>query len=179
MKKTFVLLLMCLVSLCGYAQRKLICDEICGIRFGESYEIAKDKLEEKFGIPDDSTDGNNILYTNKTYGGVFFSYISFSFQRDENNSYMNQCVMGMDCRTAQEAKAKRDEIWAKVEPLYSGYHYDVGNNGFKYYEGGCSPLGGVLNGFVVDVVKYFKPYHGFNYFARVMYGPYDYVTEEF
>ena len=51
MKKTFVLLLMCVFSLCGYAQRKLICDEICGIRFGESYEIAKEKLEEKFEFP--------------------------------------------------------------------------------------------------------------------------------
>lgn len=178
--KKLLLCLMCLFSVCGYAQRKSICDEICGVRFGESYESAKEILQNKFGSPDYIlTDENQIVYNYKTYSGIIFSEIDFCFQRNGNNSYMNQCIMGIDCRTAQEAKEYRDEIWEKVEPIYNGYHYAIDGNGFRFYEGGRSPLGGLLNGFVVDVVKFKRPYKGYNYFARIMYGPYDYVNEEF
>lgn len=185
MKKTFVLLLMCLCSVCGHTQdlnefiSSQICTEVCGVRFGSQYETAKEILKRKYGEPD-YLDESIISYQYKYYGGINFSSIIFYFQRSENNSYMNKCVMGVDCRTVQEAKEKRDYIFSKVKEKYGSWTEDIDKNGFKYYEGGISPLGGEIgSGFFVDVVKFDKPDNGYKYFARIIYGSYNYVTEEF
>lgn len=197
MKKLFILGLLCLSVLSGYAQddsddwkvggkhyqewaSKQMCTEVCGVRFGSSYETAKESLKRKYGEPDYlETNENTIVYHYKSYGGMNFTYISFDFQRDGAFSYMNQCVMGYDCKTAEEAKNKRDAIWDKARSKYTAWSEDIDDNGFKYYKSGCSPLGGFGNGFVVDVVKFDEPYNGYRYFARIMYGPYNYVKEDF
>lgn len=197
MKKLFILGLLCLSVLGGYAQddsddwkaggkhyqewvSKQMCTEVCGVRFGSSYETAKEILKRKYGEPDYiETNENTIVYHYKSYGGMNFTYISFDFQRDGAFSYMNQCVMGYDCKTAEEAKNKRDAIWDKARSKYTAWSEDIDDNGFKYYKSGCSPLGGFGNGFVVDVVKFDEPYNGYRYFARIMYGPYNYVKEDF
>lgn len=198
MKKLFILGLLCLSVLGGYAQddsddwkaggknyqeweAKQTCTEVCGVRFGYSYETAKLILKRKYGEPDCLwTDENEIVYHYKSYGGISFTYMSFNFQRSGADSYMNQCVMGYECKTAEEAKNKRDAIWAKVRSKYTAWHEGTDDNGFKYYESGISPKGGGLNtGFIVDVVKFDEPYNGYRYFARIMYGPYNYVKEEF
>lgn len=183
MKKLFILGLLCLSVLGVYAQdlkSKQTCTEVCGVRFGCSYETAKLILKRKFGEPDYmGTDENSIVYCYKTYGGIGFTYMSFNFQRGGAHSYMNQCVMGYDCKTAEEAKNKRDEIWLKARRKYTTWHEDIDDNGFKYYESGCSPLGGIYNGFIVDVLKLDEPHNGCRYFARIMYGPYNYVKEDF
>lgn len=197
MKKLFILGLLCLSVLGGYAQddsddwkvgekhyqewaSKQMCTEVCGVRFGSSYETAKEILKRRYGEPDYiETNENTIVYHYKSYGGMNFTYISFDFQRDGAFSYMNQCVMGYDCKTAEEAKNKRDAIWDKARSKYTAWSEDIDDNGFKYYKSGCSPLGGFGNGFVVDVVKFDEPYNGYRYFARIMYGPYNYVKEDF
>lgn len=197
MKKVFILGLLCLSVMGGYAQddsddwkvegknykeceSKLICKEVCGVRFGSSYETAKEILKRKYGEPDYiETNENTIVYHYKSYGGIYFTYIAFDFQRDGAFSYMNQCVMGYDCKTAEEAKNKRNTIFDKARSKYNAWCEGIDDNGFKYYESGCSPLGGFGNGFVVDVVKFDEPYNGCRYFARIMYGPYNYVKEEF
>lgn len=197
MKKLFILGLLCLSVSGGYAQddrddwkvggkhyqewaSKQMCTEVCGVRFGSSYETAKEILKRKYGEPDYiETNENTIVYHYKSYGGMNFTYISFDFQRDGAFSYMNQCVMGYDCKTAEEAKNKRDAIWDKARSKYTAWSEDIDDNGFKYYKSGCSPLGGFGNGFVVDVVKFDEPYNGYRYFARIMYGPYNYVQEDF
>ncbi len=199
MKKVFILGILCLSVLCGYAQdddsddwkiggkhyqewqAKQTCSEVCGVAFGSSYETAKDILKNKYGEPDYlETDDNSIVYHYKSYGGINFSYISFKFQRDGTYSYLNQCVMGIECKTIQEAKTERDYIWSKAREKYTAWREGTDKNGFKYYESGISPLGDDLHtGFIVDVVKYDKPYNGYRYFARIMYGPYNYVKEDF
>lgn len=195
--KKFFLCMMCLFALCGYAQEdeddliggkrynewlaNLTCTEVCGVRFGSQYETAKEVLQNKFGSPDYTlTDENQIVYNYKTYGGIAFSTIVFAFQRNNNNSYMNQCVMLIDCKTAQEVKEKRDYIFSKVIEKYGTWNEYIDKNGFKYYQSGISPLGGEIgSGFDIDVMKYNKPYNGYNYFARIIYGPYNYIHEEF
>lgn len=198
MKKILILGLLCLSVVGGYAQdddsddwkvggkhyqeweAKQTCTEVCGVRFGSSYENAKEILKRKYGEPDYlETNENAIVYHYKSYGGMIFTNIYFCFQRDGALSYMNQCVMGYDCKTAEEAKNKRDAIWNKARSKYAAWHEDIDDNGFKYYESGCSPLGGFGNGFVIDVVKYNEPYNGCRYFSRIMYGPYNYVQEDF
>ena len=190
MKRIFILGLLCLSVLGGYAQddsdyqewvANQTCTEVCGVRFGSSYENAKEILEGKYGEPDYMlTDENRIVYHYKSYGGMTFTYMSFNFQRDGTLSYMNQCVMGYECKTAEDAKNKRDAIWTKARSKYFAGREGIDDNGFKYYESGCSPLGGEFySGFVVDVVKLDEPYNGCRYFSRIMYGPYDYVQEDF
>ena len=121
MKKLFILGLLCLSALGGYTQGnnkkyrpEITCTEVCGVSFGSSYESAKEILKNKYGESDYiETNETSIVYHYKTYGGINFSYMSFSFQRNGNNSYMNQCVMGIDGSTIQDAKEKRDYIGLK------------------------------------------------------------------
>lgn len=198
MKKIFILGLLCLSVLGGYAQdddsddwkaeekrfqefeAKQTCTEVCGVRFGSSYENAKEILKGKYGEPDYmETDENTIVYHYKSYGGINFTDMFFYFQRDGSLSYMNQCVMGYECKTAEEAKNKRDAIWTKARSKYTAWREGIDDNGFKYYESGWSPLGGICNGFVVDVIKLNETHNGCRYFSRIMYGPYNYVQEDF
>ena len=113
MKKLFILGLLCLSVLSGYAQddsddwkvggkhyqewaSKQMCTEVCGVRFGSSYETAKEILKRKYGEPDYlETNENTIVYHYKSYGGMNFTYISFDFQRDGAFSYMSH-TMGID-----------------------------------------------------------------------------------
>lgn len=179
--------IMCLFAMCGSAQdltgfkSKQVCKEVCGVKFGSSYDTAKEILQKKYGSPDILlSDENDIVYSYKSYAGVQFSKIMFHFQRNNYNSYMNKCVMGIQCTTAQEAKERRDYIFSKVKEKYATWDEYTDDDGFKYYLGGISPLGGEIgSGFCVDIVKYDKPYDGYNYFARIMYGDYNYLNEEF
>ena len=85
----------------------------------------------------------------------------------------------MIAKQQKKQKIKGNAIFSKAERKYAAWHEGIDDNGFKYYESGCSPLGGFGNGFVIDVVKYDKPYNGCRYFSRIKYGPYNYVQEDF
>lgn len=191
MKKKIILGLLCVSALCVSAQNEIgshqyqewldkqTCKEVCGVSFGSSYESAKEILKAKYGEPDYSSDENTIRYLYKTYGGIYFSYMSFSFQRDNYNSYMNKCVMGIECKTMQDAKSRRDYIYSKVKEKYCAWSEGIDDNGFKYYQSGNSPFGEFGKGFAIDVVKYDDSKSEYKYFARIIYGPYTYVKEEF
>lgn len=93
---------------------------------------------------------------------------------------MNQCVMLIDCATIKDVKNRRDYIWNIVREKYTTWEEGTDVNGFKFYKSGISPKeGGINSGFVVDVVKYSKTYNNCDYSARLMYGPYNFVKEEF
>ncbi len=57
----------------------------------------------------------------------------------------------------------------------------IDKNGFKYYLGGISPVDDNEAAFVINVIKYDKDLakQFYPYSARLMYGTYDYVKEEF
>ena len=192
MKKKIILGLLCASALFVSEQNKTrssqyqeyfdrqTCKEVCGVSFGSSYESAKEILKAKYGEPDYlDTDENKIVYSYKSYGGIQFSHMAFVFQRDNYNSYMSQCAMGIDCKTIQDAKNNRDYIYSKVKERYGAWHVGIDGNGFKYYQGGTSPLGEFGEGFIIDVVKYDDSKSEYKYIARIMYGPYNYVKEEF
>lgn len=186
MKKILLLFFCILAQICSAQEQTFeefyesqFCRSVCGVKFGDSYENVKSSLEKKYGSPNALyTDEDNIVYLYKSYCGILFSVIDFSFQRDEKGSYLNQCVMCINCRTAQDAKEKREKIWSKIKGKYSPWNEGVDKNGFKYYSGGISPIG-YEDGFCVDIVKYSEPVDGYLYYARIMYGPYNYVKEEF
>lgn len=156
--------------------------EICGVKFGTSYEDAKRILENKYGEAeyDYKHSKESLKFANKTYAGISFDAIFFLFQSDGYRTYMNGCVFAIDANTAEDAKEKRDGLY---NCLSGKYYMDDGidKNGFKYYIGGISPINENYAAFIIDIVKLDKDLaKKYNpYIARLKYGRYNYVKEEF
>lgn len=154
--------------------------EICGISFGTSYFTTKGMLENKFGNPDYNPDKTIITYSNKTYGGITFDYIHFLFQSDGIHSYFNGCVFILSAKSLGEAKTKQKMLYEKLSEKYN-MNDKTDENGNLYYIGGYSPIPNDGAGFCIDILKYdsetakgFYPYS-----ARLVYGRYNFVKEEF
>ena len=154
--------------------------EICGIPFGSSYEKTRAMLENKYGSPEYYPDQSLISYKNKTYAGITFDSILFLFQSDGIHSFLNGCVFVMSAKSLSDAKKKQEMLRQKLSDKYTIVD-DVDNNGNKIYLGGFSPIPGDGVGFAIDILKYekevakrFTPYG-----ARLVYGRYNYVKEEF
>ncbi len=169
MKRLFLASFMLLCTFVVYAQ-----SSICGVVFGSDYDFSKTQLENKFG---DSyfADENDIIYKGKEYAGFYFSTILFGFQRTLNESYFNKCIFVIECSSVQEAKTTRDYLKNKFEKKYGELDTYKDTKGFLYYQGGESPLNSDYYGFCIDVFKYDRGV----YAARITYGPYNYVNEEF
>ncbi len=153
--------------------------EICGIQFGTSYEKCREMLENKYGYPDYNTDITRITYKNKTYAGLTFDNIHFLFQSDGINSYFNGCVFILEANSLSEAKKKQKLLYDKLSEKYFVFS-DSDENGNELYYGGNSPVDDNI-GFVIDILKYDSNLSGIfaPYCARLAYGRYNYVKEEF
>ncbi len=153
--------------------------EICGIPFGSSIEEAKTILENKYGYPEYSPDKMVITYKNKSYAGIRFDTIHFLFESDGVHSFMNGCAFLLNAETLKEAKKKRDMLYEKLNEKYYMIS-DKDENGNTYYVGGYAPIGDGC-AFVINILKYEKEVARFYnpYAARLMYGAYKYVKEEF
>jgi hypothetical protein len=150
--------------------------EICGIPFGSSYEKAEEILENKYGSSSYLSDKNTIVYLNKSYGGILFDRIMFLFQSDGYKSYMNGCVFVLEATSLNDAKEKRDRLYRNLSSKYDLYE-NVDEDGNKYYYGGRPPIH-YGTGLTIDIVNISdKPKK--KYVARLMYGRYNYVKEEF
>ena len=158
-------------------QEKQTVKEICGIPFGTSREKAKEILENKYGIPDLLSDKEQIVYKFKSYAGITFDRIIFLFQSDGYRSYLNGCVFILEAKSVIQAKEKRDLLYYTLRSKYDMYTSED-KNGFKYYMGGYSPVSSYLPGFLIEILK-FDSGLGTQYSARLMYGRYNYVKEEF
>ncbi len=163
------------------AKKEQTVREICGIPFGTSYEKAEEILRNKYGYPKFSTDRTTITYDNKTYAGIMFDSIHFLFQSDGINSYMNGCVFIINTKTVNEAKMERDRLHDKLSEKYF-MSDNTDKNGFKYYIGGFSPTDNTECAFCIDIVKYdseLAKHTNIYYSARLAYGRFNYVKEEF
>ncbi len=151
--------------------------EICGIPFGTSYEKAEKILENKYGTPSIYSDKTRIVYDNKSYAGIQFDDIIFLFQSDGYKSYFNGCVFILETSSLSQAKEKRDMLYKELSRKYD---MDEGedDNGNKFYYGGHSPVPFDGFGFSIDIIKYDNRPR-IPYAARLMYGRYNYVDEEF
>jgi len=151
--------------------------EICGIPFGSSYETTKEVLENKYGEPSFLSDKTKIFYPNKTYAGISFDDIIFLFQSDGYRSYLNGCVFILEAKSLSEAKEKRDLLYRRLRWKYD-MKEGIGDDGIKYYYGGHSPVPLDGFGFSIEIIKY-ENRSSIPYAARLMYGRYNYVKEEF
>lgn len=141
--------------------------------FGTDFTTAKTFLTNKFGIESDNTENHELMFKDKTYAGVFFNYLIFGFQSDGKRTYFNKCVLCIDAKNAEDAKRKRDFLKSVLSEKYFMVSR-IDDNKFKYYLGGSAPLDSENWGFYIDV------YHeGSHWAARLFYGPYNYVKEEF
>lgn len=151
--------------------------EICGIPFGSSYEKAEQVLENKYGTSSFLSDKTKIYYQNETYAGILFDNIIFLFQSDGYKSYLNGCVFILEATSLSEAKEKRDMLYRKLRLKYD-MKEGVDDNGNKFYFGGHSPIPFDGIGFIIEILKYDNRSR-IPYAARLMYGRYNYVKEEF
>lgn len=172
------------------AQRGQQVKQICGINFGISLPEACRILYNKFGEPIyDPSGSNRLSFKNVKYAGISFDSIHFLFQSDGWQTYFYTCIF------IKEAKNKKD-----IQPILNLYKellskkYTlsevVGEFGFQDYRGGISPLWSGspfelldnLTAFHTDVIEYdysVAETFGNKYGVRIIYGPYNYVNEEF
>lgn len=157
-----------------------IVKEICGVPFGSSYEKTKEILENKYGYSALTSDRMSIDYKNITYAGFTFDSIHFLFQSEGISSYLNGCIFIMRAKSLSDAKRKQEMLYKKLSEKYLLLN-DTDDNGNKYYYGGYSPIPDDGVGLHIDIVKYegdvAKNYNP--YAARLAYGRYNYVKEDF
>lgn len=151
--------------------------EICGIPFGSSYDKAEEILRNKYGTPSIFSDKTKIYYENKSYAGIFFDDIIFLFQSDGYKSYLNGCVFILEASSLKDAKEKCDILYRKLRIKYD-MKDGIDDNGNKYYIGGHSPVPFDGFGFSIEILKYDNRAR-VPYAARLMYGRYNYIREEF
>ena len=164
---------------------------IGGILFGISQEKALPILRNKYGTEYYLSDSKNIIFQNVRYGGVDFNTVYFLFQSDGINSYFNACIFVINAKTRKEAIDKQNNMRDILSQKYDLSSFES-DNGFNLYAGGISPLwdgrwktflkGKYTAAVRIDIINYDEELAkgaGFEYSVRVIYGPFNYVKEEF
>ena len=168
---------------------------ICGVDFGMSREDALFILRNKYGRPLYNPNEMVISFENVKYAGVDFESVHFLFQSDGKTSHLNSCIF---VKGAKDKKAAEEitEIYRTVLSRKYDLSESVTENGFKTYGGGISPLwdghwftllegldeGKYLTGLHTDVIEYDNSLvrqFGNKYGVRIIYGPFEFVEEEF
>lgn len=189
MKKIIITYIVCLFPLLSFSQSYSlgsdsaeidsvadvidVCEQICGLNFGASFETAEIILRGKFGRESAHAENEELIFHDKSYGGINFDQLVFGFQSDGRRTYFNKCVLILMAKNADDAKRKRDFLYKKLSNKYFLFTR-TDNNKFKFYNGGTSPVNHDDWGFFIDVF-----HEGSVWAARLFYGPYQYVEEEF
>ena len=163
-----------------------------GILFGISKEQALPILRNKYGREEDHlSDNKDIVFKNIKYAGVDFNSVHFLFQSDGINSYFNTCIFVLNAKTKKEVVDKQKEMRNILSKKYNLSSFKD-DNGFDLYAGGISPLwDGSWKSFIegkytaavrIDIINYTEELarsSGIKYSVRIIYGPFNYVKEEF
>lgn len=167
MKRLYVLLTVLAIATATNAQHA-----ICGVAFGQSYDVAENHLTRKFGKAELS-DHNKICYFNREYAGIPFEFIFFGFQSDGYNTYFNKCTMGREFDNIKTAKIFERILIKELCTKYDSIDIYVDKNGHLALEGGQSPINKEKSGFCVFISSRNKKHIVF-----LEYGPYNYIKEE-
>ena len=136
------------------------------------------------------------LYNNVKYGGMDFDSVYFLFQSDGYTSFFNTCIFIKDAKNKSRANEIMESYKRLLSKKYEPLSEDTDNLGFKNFSGGISPFwngnwydffsmlsdGIYLTAVHTDVIKYSENLvrdFGNKYGVRIVYGPYQYVKEEF
>lgn len=161
------------------------------VLFGMVKEDVLPMLKNKFGNPSDSDFGNSIDFKNIRYAGFSFDKAYFNFQSDGIKSYLNGCVLLKTAKSKQEVETIQSNLKMTLSKKYNDLVEGTDEKGFKLYSGGISPLwdGNLYNlslddfaAVRIDAIEYTRDVvevFGYRYAVRIVYGPYNYVKEEF
>ena len=164
---------------------------IANVDFGTSYKEAERKLKRKFGEPSFLTSKNKLLFDNVKYGGFDFKSVFFLFQSDENNSFLNCCIFIREAKDYAQALEIEQEYADILSSKYTKVFSEVDEKGNPFHFCGFSPLwDGTLQGSFAagvaihtNIMKYdedlVKEIKHSPYAVRLIYGPFNYVKEEF
>ncbi len=164
---------------------------IANVDFGTSYKEAERKLKRKFGEPSFLSSKNKLLFDNVKYGGLDFNSVFFIFQSDGNNSFLNGCVFLKDAKDYAQALEIEQEYADILSSKYTKVFSEVDEKGNPFHFCGFSPLwdgtiqGGIEAGVAIhtNIMKYdedlVKEINHSPYVVRLIYGPFNYVKEEF
>lgn len=163
---------------------------IGGVAFGISREEARRMLVNKYGESMYNPESTVLSFKNVKYAGNDFETIHFLFQSDGYNSFLNACIFVKSAKTKREAEAINEEYRSLLSKKYD-ISEGVDSNGNKTFGGGISPLwdghwynltNDVLTAIHTDIIEYddsLTETFGNRYGIRMIYGPYDFVKEEF
>ena len=164
---------------------------IGGIPFGISHDKAETMLRNKFGSPEFNPSSTTLSFKNIKYAGHDFDAVHFLFQSDGLDSYLNACIFIVNAGSLADAIEKEKNIANNILSKYTLFE-DKDSNGYPTHGGGMSPLwdgrwttldfAKYGNGIHTDIIKYesdLVKVYGNPYAVRIIYGPYDYVKEEF
>ena len=165
---------------------------ISGISFGISQEKALPILRNKYGREEENLSDNKcIIFKNIKYAGVDFDSIHFLFQSDGINSYFKSCIFVLNAKNKKEVVDKQQEMKDILSKKYNLSSFKD-DNGFDLYVGGISPLwDGHWKSFLeenyaaavhIDIINYSADLvriTNVKYSVRIVYGPFNYVKEEF
>ena len=173
MKKLLLLILFALSFSSSFAQDDVI-TEMCGVEFGSDRPTARRILTAKFGEPSDD-DLKYLGFEDIVYAGVKFDIAFFTFQNDGTRSYLNDVMLIILCKTAEQAKNVREYLKGILGNKYE-LSEGIDGNKFKFYQGGTSPTDSDYYGFKLDIRKD-NVTKGGGYVVRLEYGDYDYLNE--
>lgn len=156
--------------------------EICNIPFGSSYESTKKVLEDKFGDYSYRLSTKDMLvFEKKRYAGILFDRIYFSFQSDGRKTFFNGAIFVLECKNKHDAIERKTELHGKMAKRYINLkNMDDGDNFMSM--GGLAPIPTSITsgfGFYIDILKYDDETISKPYAVRIVYGPYEFVKEEF
>ena len=164
---------------------------IANVDFGTSYKEAERKLKRKFREPSFLSSKNKLLFDNVKYGGFDFKSVFFLFQSDENNSFLNCCIFIREAKDYAQALEIEQEYADILSSKYTKVFSEVDEKGNPFHFCGFSPLwdgtiqGGIEAGVAIhtNIMKYdedlVKEINHSPYVVRLIYGPFNYVKEEF
>ena len=164
---------------------------IANVEFGSSREKCEKILRKKFGTPSIYSSTDRLLFTNIKYAGLDFDSLFFLFQSDGERTYLNSCIFVINVNDYQSALSKEKDLTYMLSKKYSTILNIVDSNGNPCHICGVSPLwNGTIEGLFTagtaihtNIMKYeekvAKDAGTGPYAVRLIYGPFDYVKEEF
>ncbi len=169
MKK--IILFFAFLPMLAMAQNEVV-NEICGVKFGASYNQVKEVVVNRFGTPILVSE-ETILFDHNTYGGLSFDAIFFRF----NSSCLDMVNFGVWGYTTKEAAIQeRDKIANWLKRKYS-LKTKINEDGETVYFGGVSPKRNGDSAFKLLVTTSSGRDGSLLYNVDLVYGPYGYGDE--
>ena len=116
-----------------------MCQEVAGVRFGQSYQECKRSLDQKFNGGESSyqSEPNKLVYYDVTFGGEYFYSAQFDFQSDAANTYLYHISFSVSYDDNQEGFNKTVFKTERLNKLYSKKYKQTGSecdeDGLPYY----------------------------------------------